>query len=101
MIAYKRALSKFKSLPVNNSASNSAAMDDSKSSNEPAIFSTCFIFIPNTLTCAAAAPNSLLLPPKDNLIASDVLATSLIISFSFKRTLLFNPTALADCTKLT
>ena len=75
------AFSKFKSLPVNNSASNSLDIDCSKSSKLPAIASTLFKFKPNFRASIAALDNSWAFPLDESKTALLVVEMSLIISW--------------------
>jgi len=73
------AFSRFNFLPVNNSASNSAAIDDSKSNKEPPIFSTWVNVKPNRLAFKTVLANSSVPPLKFNLVNLLVLAICLKI----------------------
>ena len=80
------ALSRLRFLPVNNSASSSLDIDDSKSNIELAILSNASKFVPNALERATASVNACVPPFNDIFIAADVLATSLSISLLLKLT---------------
>ena len=75
------ASSKFNSWPVSNSASNSAEIDSSKLSNEPAISSTLLKFNPKFLALIDAWTIFFPVPEVDSLIAALALATSSVISW--------------------
>ena len=77
------ALSRFRFLPVSNSASNSSCIDDSKSNKPAAIDSACWRLIPNFLACTAALAIASPEPPRDNFKEADILFTSFNIVFSF------------------
>ena len=71
------AFSKLSSLPVNNSASNSSEIDDSKFVNDPAMLSTSFSDSPSLWAADAALANACGLFPSESFIDSEVFATSL------------------------
>lgn len=75
------AFSKFRFLPVNNSASSSLDIDCSKSSKLPAIASTLFKFRPNFRASIAALDNSWAFPLDESKTALLVVEISLIISW--------------------
>ena len=77
------AFSKLSSLPVNTSACNSAAIEDSKFNNEPAILSTCSKLEPNNLASVAASAINTGFLPSETAIASLTLATSLKTPLTF------------------
>ena len=81
------AFSKFRSLPNNNSASNSLVIDDSKSSKLPAIPSISLNWNPKDFAVATALANSAVLIPKETVVALDTSLISFITSASFKATL--------------
>ena len=75
------AFSKFKSLPVSNSASNSSEIDSSKFNRDEAIPSTLSNDKPTFLASRAAFVRLPPIPCVDNLIAALAPATSLKITF--------------------
>ncbi len=79
LMANNLAFSKFKSLPVINSAEISLLIEFSKSNKLSDILSACSKVIPNCFALKAASANLAAVPPTDNLIASETLATSLTI----------------------
>ena len=70
------ALSKFKSLPINNSASNSALIEDSKSNKACPAAATSSKLAPNNFAWVTASAIASILPPKLALTAPVTLAVS-------------------------
>ena len=80
-------LSKFKFFPVNNSASISFWILDSKSSILLAIFSTPAKSVPSFAASTAASANLSGTPPTDNFTKEDALLTSNIIFLELRASL--------------